>query len=82
MSVLYEELTPSEFKERLEKCPVAYLPLGTLEYHGPHLPLGTDLLQGRALFTRAAEMFGGIVMPGITFGIDRPSDTCGVEFVP
>lgn len=40
--VLYEELCPAEFQERLQACPVAYLPLGTLEWHGPHLPLGAD----------------------------------------
>ena len=70
-SVLYVELAPKEFLERLEACPVAYLPLGTLEWHGPHLPLGTDLLQGDALFRLAAERFGGIVMPGIFLGPDR-----------
>ena len=40
--VLYEELCPAEFQDRLQACPVAYLPLGTLEWPGPHLPLGAD----------------------------------------
>jgi hypothetical protein len=40
--VLYEEFTPSEFSARLADCPVAYLPLGTLERHSFHLPLGSD----------------------------------------
>ncbi|MCI6432882.1 MAG: hypothetical protein SPF19_13270 [Oliverpabstia sp.] len=33
--VLYEELCPKEFEERITVCPIAYLPLGTLEWHGP-----------------------------------------------
>ncbi|MHA1255309.1 MAG: creatininase family protein, partial [Promethearchaeota archaeon] len=40
--VLYIELTPQEFQERLLEAPIAYLPLGTLEWHGRHLPLGAD----------------------------------------
>ncbi len=48
--VLYQELTPAEFTARLEKCPVAYLPLGTLEWHSYHLPLGSDGLQSLGFF--------------------------------
>jgi len=45
--VLYQELTPDEFTHRLAECPVAYLPLGTLEWHSTHLPLGSDGLQSK-----------------------------------
>ena len=79
-SVLYVELAPQEFLERLESCPVAYLPLGTLEWHGPHLPLGTDLLEGDALFRLAAEQFGGIVMPGLFMGPDRQLEQDGKDY--
>ncbi len=51
-TVQYEELTPSEFREKLNNAPVAYLPLGTLEYHGEHLPLGTDALHSKGFFTK------------------------------
>ncbi|MFQ9258345.1 MAG: hypothetical protein ACLR4L_13500 [Gallintestinimicrobium sp.] len=37
--VLYEELLPEELVQRVQEMPVAYLPLGTLEWHGPHMPL-------------------------------------------
>ena len=69
--VLYEELCPKEFEERLEECPVAYLPLGTLEWHGPHLPLGADGIQPQGLFVRVAEKIGGIVLPTLFLGPDR-----------
>ena len=67
-TVLYEELTPSMFREKLNQAPVAYLPLGTLEYHGEHLPLGTDALHSKGFFTKMAQEFGGIVMPMIFMG--------------
>lgn len=69
--VLYEELTPKEFSIRLAKCPVAYLPLGTLEWHGDHLPLGSDGLQSQGFFKRLAKEVGGIVLPMIFLGPDR-----------
>lgn len=69
--VRYGHLTPRAFRERLSACPVAYLPLGTLEYHGPHLPLGTDMLQAESLFLEAAERVGGIVLPPLFLGPDR-----------
>ena len=79
-SVLYVDLAPLEFKERLSACPVAYLPLGTLEYHGPHLPLGTDILLSDSLFRLAAKQTGGIVMPGLFVGPDRHVREDGVDY--
>ncbi len=68
--VLYQELTPDEFTQRLEKCPVAYLPLGTLEWHSNHLPLGSDGLQSQGFFEKLAAEAGGIVMPMLFIGPD------------
>ena len=48
--VLYEELLPEELVQRVQEMPVAYLPLGTLEWHGPHMPLGADGIQSKELF--------------------------------
>jgi len=67
----YEELLPHEFAERLAQRPVGYLPLGTLEWHGPQNALGADFLQSRELFRRAARRFGGIVLPPLWLGPDR-----------
>jgi creatinine amidohydrolase len=68
--VLYEELTPSEFSARLADCPVAYLPLGTIEWHSNHLPLGSDGLQSEEFFKRLAAEVGGIVLPKLFIGPD------------
>lgn len=69
--VLYAELTPQAFRERLAKAPIAYLPLGTLEWHGEHLPLGADGLQSQGFFERLARQVGGIVLPMLFMGPDR-----------
>jgi creatinine amidohydrolase len=67
----YHELLPHEFRARMASCPVGYLPLGTLEWHGEHCALGADSLIAAGLFARAAQSFGGIVFPALSLGPDR-----------
>ena len=45
----YEELLLGELDDILSNTPVAYFPLGTLEYHGPHLAIGNDALKAEAI---------------------------------
>ena len=73
--VLYAELTPQEFREKIKECPVAYLPLGTIEWHGEHLPLGADGIQSQGFFVKLAEKVGGIVLPMLFMGPDRVAET-------
>ena len=70
--ILYAELTPQEFRERLKACPVAYLPIGTLEWHGEHMPFGTDALIGAGILSEIARKVGGIVLPMVFMGPDAP----------
>jgi creatinine amidohydrolase len=80
LEVIYERLTPSEFKTRLQKAPIAYLPLGTLEWHGAHLPLGSDFLQPIGLFKELAQRVGGIILPPLFLGPDKAQDVDGFEY--
>ncbi len=77
--VLYAELTPQEFRDRLAAAPIAYLPLGTLEWHGEHLPLGSDGLQSYGFFIGLARQAGGIVLPMLFLGPDRMQEVDGRE---
>jgi creatinine amidohydrolase len=65
----YEELNASQFvkavKQSQETC---VLPFGVLEKHGPHLPLGTDLINVRELVYRAAKIEYFLVYPEYYFG--------------
>jgi len=69
-NVLYSELTPTKFRERIKDAPIAYLPLGTLEWHGEHLPLGADGIQPYYFFQLLAREVGGIVYPPMFLGPD------------
>jgi creatinine amidohydrolase len=78
--VLYIELNPQEFKERLSKAPIAYLPLGTLEWHGRHMPLGADGLISSGFFMELAKKIGGIVLPMLFIGTDYSKRIEGKEY--
>jgi creatinine amidohydrolase len=68
--VEYALLTPADFRQRLQEAPIAYLPLGTLEWHGEHLPLGSDGLQSFEFMKLLARKAGGIVLPMLFLGPD------------
>jgi creatinine amidohydrolase len=64
----FELMLPWQLRAELEKRPVAYVPLGTYEWHGEHLPVGLDSLTSHGLCLRAAEADGGIVLPPLYYG--------------
>lgn len=78
--VLYARLTPADFRGRLQQAPIAYLPLGTLEWHGEHLPLGSDGLQSQGFFIEVAQRAGGIVLPMLFLGPDRSMEADGKTY--
>ena len=60
----YEELTAPDFIKAVEKSAgVCLLPIGILEKHGPHLPLGTDIFECRKIALTAAEEEYCVVFP-------------------
>ncbi len=64
LPVRYEELTAGDFSKALAASGgTCIVPIGILEKHGPHLPLGTDLLDVRELALRAAGKEYSIVFP-------------------
>ena len=64
----WSELTSVNFKKAVRECEgVCLLPLGVIEKHGEHLPLGTDLLTAQEIACRAAEVEPAIVFPEYYF---------------
>ena len=56
LSSKWEELTAGDFELAIAKAQgTCLLPFGILEKHGPHLPIGTDLLNVRYIAEHAAE---------------------------
>ena len=64
-----EEMTPAEFRQAMAEKPVVILATGILEWHGDHLPLGTDALKVRGLAERLAARTGAILFPQHWFGV-------------
>jgi len=69
--VRYHMLRPEQVVQRREECPVAYIPLGNIEWHGVHNPLGADTLQAEGLAELAARKGGGLVFPPLYYGETR-----------
>ncbi len=68
-SVKWEELSAAEFRNAIKQAQgTCLLPFGILEKHGPHLPLGTDLLNVRFVALKAAEQEYALVFPEYYFG--------------
>ena len=62
--MLWEELNAKQFPESIrDSGSLCLLPLGVLEKHGNHLPLGTDMYTGQAVCKKAAEIETSIVFP-------------------
>jgi creatinine amidohydrolase len=69
LSVKWEELTAADFRAAIQQAKgTCLLPFGILEKHGPHLPLGTDLLNVRYASLHAAEQEFAVVFPEYYFG--------------
>ena len=67
--MLWEELISSEFNDKIEECGgVCVLPMGCLETHGYHLPLGCDAIHAAEICRRAAEKEKVCVFPTLYFG--------------
>ncbi len=69
LPVHYEELTSLEFAQAVIKSEsTCIIPLGILEKHGPHLPLGTDLIDCWEVARRAAAQEYTIIYPAYFVG--------------
>ena len=69
--VRYHLLRPEQIVAQRRECPVAYIPLGVLEWHGLHNPVGADGLQAEGLAVLCAQKGGGLVFPTLYYGESR-----------
>ena len=69
LSAKWEELTAPDFVQAIHQAQgVCVLPFGIIEKHGPHLPLGTDLLDVRFAVMNAVKQEYAVVFPEYYFG--------------
>ena len=65
----WDELTASDFPAALDKSSqTCILPFGILEKHGPHSPIGTDLIHVREWAARATKQEYAVVFPDYFYG--------------
>lgn len=69
LSAQWEELTGPDFIKAIHQSQnTCILPIGILEKHGPHLPIGSDLLNSRYVALHAADKSYAVVFPAYYFG--------------
>ncbi len=67
----WQDLTMPEFEAAREESRTVIIPVGSVEEHGPHLPLGTDTLHAIEVAHRAAGLRPVLVAPPVYYGICR-----------
>jgi creatinine amidohydrolase len=63
-----ELLRPNEIAAALSRTSLVYVPLGSIEFHAQHLPIGLDALTTHGVCLRAAARSGGLVYPVLYVG--------------
>jgi len=64
----YMTSKPKELEAYIGENPVAYVPFGSLEWHGEHMVLGMDSLKATFLCQKCAEITGGVLFPCVDWG--------------
>jgi len=83
MSLRLDELTWPELDQLTrEGPPIVILPTGSLEQHGPHLPLGTDRFMPERIAELVAERLGALVAPALPYGYKSQPKSGGGNHFP
>jgi len=69
-----KEMLPGEIAAALERDPRLIVPVGTLEQHGPHLPLGCDTIITERIAEDLSATFGVLLAPTVEYGVNMPED--------
>lgn len=64
----FQYQTAYDVKDKIAKDSIAILPVGAVEAHGPHLPLGTDNILAEELAKRYAKKVVGYLLPTLPYG--------------
>ena len=73
--MIIEQMTMPEFEAGLANTRTVLIPFGSVEQHGPHLPLSTDTIEAYQVCIKAAELRPLFVAPPVHYGNCR-STSC------
>lgn len=62
------ESFPHQVDKMIEENPIAYIPQGAIEWHGPQNVFGVDSWKATEICRRTAEITGGVVFPCVNWG--------------
>src|SRR5215831_16288823 len=71
-TVFLSEMTNPEVEAFLETRHTVIVPVGATEQHGPHAPLGTDVLIPSEVARRVAPTIGALVAPALSYALSYP----------
>lgn len=71
-TVFLAEMTNRELEQFLATHRTVLVPTGSTEQHGPHSPLGTDVLIPQEVCRRIAPRIGAVVAPPVPYGLSYP----------
>ena len=69
--MILEEMSMKDFDKKVKKTKTVIVPIGALEAHGSHLPLGTDTIGVFEAAKKAAKKTDVFVAPPLYYGICR-----------
>ena len=70
-TVQMELLRPQEILAEQQRISLVYQPVGPVEWHSYHMPMGTDGLAAQETARRVATLTGGVVAPTLFIGTER-----------
>ena len=70
------------YRDRLAGDPIIFLPVGALEQHGPHLPMGCDAILASAMAARVADALDGLQLPALRYGYKSQARSGGGQLFP
>ena len=69
--IIRDQFDPDLRKMIKKKKQIAIIPVGSIEQHGPHLPISTDSDIVTEIASKLSERINGILIPTITYGISN-----------
>lgn len=69
--MILEEISMKDFEKKAKKIKTVIIPVGSLEAHGPHLPLGTDTIEVYEIAKKVSQIVDVFVAPPLLYGICR-----------
>jgi creatinine amidohydrolase len=69
--IIRDQFDPDLRKMIKKKKQIAIIPVGSIEQHGPHLPISTDSDIVTEIASRLSERINGVLLPTITYGISN-----------